>query len=158
MSNEGMTNRLPGPGGEPNHKKKTALLSGTGILVTGKRLPHHRAQWQSIRCAIQGLCDTWVSQPNFRLHVISGVGITAAGLWCRLAVSEWLWTAFAIGLVLFAELLNTAVEGLVDLIVGLSPDPLARHIKDVAAACVLTAAALATVIGIFVFAPHLITR
>jgi len=155
MSNEGMINRLPDSGAEPN-KKKTALLAGTGILVTGKRLPHHRNRWQSVRCAIQGLCDTWNSQPNFRLHVISGVGVTAAGLWCQLSVGEWLWIAFAIGLVLFAELLNTAVEGLVDLIVGLSPDPLARHIKDVAAACVLTAAILSTVIGIFVFAPHLL--
>jgi undecaprenol kinase len=73
-------------------------------------------------------------------------------------LTEWLWVAFAIGLVVFAELMNTAIEQTVDLVVGLRPDPLARRIKDIAAGCVLVAAVLAITIGVFTFIPHIAGR
>ena len=127
------------------------------LLVTSN--PVSRRTWrQACRCALQGLLGTWQSEPNFRLHVAFGVGISLAGIWCRLAPFEWVWIAVAVGFVIAAELLNTAIEGLVDLAVGLSPNPLARHVKDVAAGFVLVAAVLAVVIGALVFFPHVISR
>lgn len=110
----------------------------------------------ALRCAVQGLREAWQTQPNLRLHLGICLGVLALGLWYRLSLMEWLWVTTACGLVLTAELFNTAIEGLVDLAVGLSPVPLARHIKDVAAGCVLLAAGVAAVIGMFVFIPHLI--
>ena len=83
------------------------------------------------------------------------VAVIAAGIWLNLALIEWLWISFAIGMVIFAELMNTAIEQTVDLAVGLRPDPLARQVKDVAAGCVLFACLLAVVIGVFTFGPHL---
>jgi undecaprenol kinase len=98
----------------------------------------------------------WNTQPNFRLQVLAGAAVVAWGAWLRLSLVEWLWVSFAIGLVLFAELMNTAIEQTIDLAVGTRYDPLARQVKDVAAGCVLTAAVIAGVIGTLTFGPHLL--
>ena len=134
-----------------------AMKKGAGVLVTPKPV-RKQTRMQAIRCALRGIRESWTDQPNFRLHVYFGVCIMALGATLRLAVPEWLWISFAIGLVLFAELVNTTIEQTVDLVVGLSPDPLARRIKDVSAGCVLVAACLAVVIGCLTFIPHLIRR
>lgn len=111
---------------------------------------------EALRCALRGLCDAWVTQPNFRVHVLAASATITIGLWCRLSAVEWLWVSFAIGLVIFAELMNTAIEQTVNLVVGLRHDPLARQVKDIAAGFVLVAAALAVVIAALTFVPHVL--
>ena len=136
------------------HYVNSAASSGTGVLV--KRRPHRaRTRVQSLGFALHGLREAWHTEPNLRLHAALGAFAIVAGMWCRLTLVEWLWVSFAIGLVLFAELMNTAIEQTVDLVVGNRPDPLARRVKDVSAGCVLTAAILAVVIGALTFVPHL---
>jgi diacylglycerol kinase len=68
---------------------------------------------------------------------------------------EWALAVFAIGLVLTAELFNTAVESLVDMI---SPDysQKAGFTKDVAAGAVLIAAVVSAIIGCIIFIPKII--
>ena len=117
-----------------------------------RSLPHRH----TLRLALHGLSEAWQTRPTIRMHIWIGLGVAAAGVWCRLSVMEWLWVSFAIGLVIFAELMQTAIEQTVDLAVGLSPDPLARRVKDVAAACVLVATMLAAAIGTLTFLPHLL--
>ena len=127
-------------------------------LPAADRLRDDRSRWQAIRYALQGLHDAWQAQPNLRSHIYAGVSAVALGVWVDLSLIEWLWITFAIGLVIFAELLNTAIEHTVDLVMGRRYDPLARKAKDVAAGCVLAAAATALVIGILIFGPHLVIR
>lgn len=119
-----------------------------------RRLHRKRSLTRSMRCALRGLCDAWQSEPNLRIHVYFSAWIVACGAWSRLSLNEWLWVTFAIGLVIFAELMNTAIEQTVDLVVGLRPDPMARQVKDVAAGCVLVASLIAAVIGGLTFIPH----
>ena len=138
-------------------QRSPVALTGTGILVTSR--PHRaRTRWASCRFALHGLQDAWRTQPNIRLQVSCGLVIIALGVWCRLSLTEWLWVSFAIGVVLFAELMNTGIEQTVDLVVGLRPDPLARRVKDMSAGCVLVASVLAAVIGLLTFVPHLLMR
>ncbi len=111
---------------------------------------------QAVRCALRGLADAWRTQRNLHLQVYAGSAVVATGLWLRLLLTEWLWLSFAIGLVIFAELMNTAIEQTVDLAIGLRPDPLARQVKDLAAGCVLAAAVLAVVIGVLILGPHVL--
>ena len=111
---------------------------------------------QAFRYAAQGFRDAWRSQPNLRVHSYVGLGLIGLGLWCRLSRIEWLWVSLAIGLVIFAELMNTAIELAVDLVVGLRPDPLARRVKDLAASFVLAAASLAVIVRCLTFLPHLL--
>ena len=134
-----------------------APLKATVIRVTTRRVAR-RARIQSLHDALQGLRDAWQTQPNLRLQAYAALGVIALGLWLGLTLLDWLWVSFAIGLVLFAELMNTAIEQTVDLVVGLRPDPLARQVQDVAAGCVLIAAIVAVVIGGLTFVPHLVVR
>lgn len=117
---------------------------------------HNRGKRESLRCAFQGWKDAWISQPNLRFHVYTAAAVIAFSALLGLALIEWLWISFAIGMVIFSELMNTVIEQTVDLAVGLSPDPLARQVKDMAAGCVLFACLLAVVIGVFTLGPHLI--
>ena len=133
-----------------------ASLKDTVTLISPKMF-HRQTKRKALRCAVQGLLDAWQSQPNLRLHGYAGAAVIAAGIFFRLSLFEWLWISFAIGLVIFAELMNTAIEQTVDLVVGLRPDPLARQVKDIAAGCVLVAASLALVIGGLTFLPHLLS-
>ena len=144
-----MTNRLA--------QFSTEAFSVTERTVASRPITKQRVRY-ALKCAIQGLRDAWASQPNLRIHGYFGLGLVALGLIARLPAAGWLWVAFAVGLVFFAELMNTAIEQTVDLVVGLRPDPLARQIKDIAASCVLVATILAVVIESFVFLPHLLRR
>ena len=142
------TNRLAQLDRPPKPKRTTTL-------VTTRRVYSGRVVY-ALRCAVDGLRDAWQSQPNLRIHVYFGAAMLMLGVVCRLSLTEWLWVTFAIGLVVFAELMNTAIEQTVDLVVGLRPDPLARRIKDVSAGCVLIAALLAVTIQSLTFIPHLL--
>lgn len=134
---------------------KTAYVPEHALRIGGRDVTSRRLV-VAIRCAVQGLIEVWKTEANFRLHVLFGVGVTVAGVWCGLTPAEWLWISLSVGLVIFAELMNTAIERLVDLAAGLSPNPAARFIKDVTAGAVLVCALLACVVGWLTFIPHLI--
>lgn len=89
-----------------------------------------------------------------RIHLLITAIVLALGLFLGLSRVDWLFLLLAIALVLVAEMLNTAVEVVVDLV---SPDfhPLAGRAKDVAAGAVLLAALHAVVAGVLIFGPHL---
>jgi diacylglycerol kinase len=99
--------------------------------------------------AFAGLAAAWRTQPNLRVHAVLAVGVLAAGLVLRLAPLGWGIVALAVGLVVAAELFNSALEAAVDLA---SPQdhPLAKRAKDVAAAGVLVAALAAAAAGVAV--------
>lgn len=104
--------------------------------------------------AWQGIVHSVRSQRNMRVHLLVTFGVVAAGLWFRLSVTEWAILAVTIGLVLQAELFNTALEAVVD---KTTPEihPLAKIAKDCASGAVLVAAVLAVVVGMFIFLPKL---
>ena len=134
---------------------RIARYAGTGPLVMPNYL-RCQTRGESLRCAMEGLREAWRVQVNFRLQVYLGTVVVAFGVWVQLSLLEWLWVSFAIGLVLFAELMNTAIEQTVDLVVELRLDPQARRIKDISAGCVLVAASIAVVIGLLIFLPHVV--
>ncbi len=104
--------------------------------------------------ALKGLRLFFRTQPNARIHCVILLFVVILGAFLKLNVWEWMAICFAAGLVFVAELLNTAVELLVDLV---SPDfnELAGKVKDVAAGAVLVAAIIAVVIGLLVFFPRI---
>lgn len=116
-----------------------------------------RTLGRSFRCAMRGLREAWQNEPNFRLQITAALMVALCGLLVRLSLHEWTWIAVAAGFVLVAELINTAIERVVDLAVGLRADPLARQTKDIAAGFVLVTCLLATAIGLLTFVPHLLT-
>jgi diacylglycerol kinase (ATP) len=111
-------------------------------------------RYNSFRYAIKGIGAAFRSEQNMQLHVLAAVLVVLAGLFFDISRSEWGLIALAIGLVSSAEIMNTAVETVVNLV---SPEqhPLAGKAKDLAAGAVLVAAITALLIGLLVFGPKI---
>lgn len=100
--------------------------------------------------ACRGIVIAAREQQNLRIHLVAIALVTFIGIKLGLSAIEWSIIILSIGLVVVAELINTAIEYMVDLA---SPQfhRLAKNTKDVAAAAVLMAAIFATLIAIYIF-------
>jgi diacylglycerol kinase len=109
---------------------------------------------RSFRYAASGVKYCFTTQPNLRIHATAAVAVLIAGHWLGLSAAEMGVLALTIASVLVAEMFNTAVEALVDIV---SPDyhPLAKVAKDVAAGAVLVTALVSLVVAYFLFGPRL---
>ena len=110
---------------------------------------------RSFKYAFQGLRSGFRTQLNFRVQCGLAVVAIAGGLVLNITKNEWLWISLSVALVLFAELMNTALEAMVDLV---SPqyNELAGRIKDIAAAAVTILAANALITAAIIFVPLII--
>ncbi len=108
----------------------------------------------SFRWAFEGIFYAVDTQRNLRIHLAVTVAVIVLGLFLGLSSIEWAVLALTISFVISVEMINTAIEEMVNI---LSPAqlPAAKRAKDVAAAAVLTAAFGAVFIGLFLFAPKL---
>ena len=86
-----------------------------------------------------------------RIHLVAAALVVVAGCIFKVGRGEWIALVLSCALVLSMEIVNTALEAVVDLA---SPDihPLARKAKDCAAAAVLVSAIGAVIVGVLVFA------
>ena len=109
----------------------------------------------SFAYAFAGLRYCFRTQRNFRVHIAIAVVAVLLGLLLGLAWVEWAIMATVIVMVLGAEMVNTMVESLVDLVTQ-DYHPLAKVAKDVSAGVVLLMAIGAAVVGILIFAPKLL--
>jgi diacylglycerol kinase len=105
--------------------------------------------------AVSGIRQAVASQRNMRIHFGVAFVVAAAGFYFEISITEWGLVLLAIGLVISAELMNTAIETLVDLIEP-GKNPKAGRIKDIAAGSVLIAAICALGIGLLVFLKYLL--
>src|ERR1700743_350540 len=105
--------------------------------------------------AFKGLAHAAKTQVNFRVHLILAVIAIVLGYTLNISTAEWLWITLCIGMVLLTELINTAIELLVDLV---SPEynEKAGRVKDMCAAAVLITAITALVIGLVIFVPKIL--
>lgn len=110
---------------------------------------------RSVGYALAGLAEMVINHNNFRLQVVIGIIAALAGFFFKLNPSEWMFLILAGGLVLVAEMANSAVEFVVDLITR-ERRPEAKKAKDIAAGMVLLASGFSIVIGILLFCPRLI--
>lgn len=100
--------------------------------------------------AINGIIYTATTQRNFRIQLILAVIVLALSLFYGLSTTEFLCLVFALFFVIFAEMVNTAIETVVDLFVDVY-HPKAKIAKDVAAGAVVLSACNALIVGYFVF-------
>lgn len=111
---------------------------------------------ESFNSAIEGFIFVLKSQRNMRLHFIIAGLVLLLGIYLNLEKVELLLLTVAISFVLLAEMFNTAIELVIDLITD-TFHPLARIIKDITAGCVLIAAINSVVVGYLVFAKFFFT-
>ncbi|QCR32923.1 diacylglycerol kinase family protein [Lysinibacillus sp. SGAir0095] len=95
---------------------------------------------------------TAMREQNMRIHIISAIIVIIASILTGLTINEWLIIILVITLVIGAEMINTAIESVVNLA---SPEihPLAKQAKDVAAGAVLVIALASVIIGLLIFLP-----
>ena len=108
----------------------------------------------SIDFAIQGILHATRTQKHMRYHFCSAILLLVAVLFLRISALEFTVLCLSVAFVLFAEMMNTAVEAIVDMV---SPDyhPLAKVAKDVAAGAVLIAAFGTAVMGYSILSKYI---
>ena len=125
--------------------------------------PHQRnvqrnvSFWRGFQFAGEGLLYAFRTQRNFRVHLVMAIAAILLAAWLRLSPQSWAILALVIGLVLTAEMINTAAEALVDLT---SPEyhPLAKLVKDLMAGAVLIVALISVIVGLLILGPPLLLR
>jgi diacylglycerol kinase len=107
-----------------------------------------------IGIAFDGIIDLIKSENNAKIHLISTIVVIIVGFKLQFLAIEWLWISLAIAGVWVAELINTSIEKLTDLI---SPEinPIAKKVKDYAAGAVLVMAIWAIFVFCLISFPHL---
>lgn len=108
---------------------------------------------ESFNCAIEGFIYVLKTQRNMRVHFMLGVLMFTLGIILDFSRIELVCLGGIITLVLFAEMINTAIEYTIDLISD-AFHPLARIIKDVSSGAVLVTAVSSIIIGYLLFSRH----
>lgn len=103
--------------------------------------------------AWQGIVYVFRTQRNARIHLAVAVFVLAVAALLRVSLLELSILLVCIMAVIVAEMLNTVVEAVVDLVTA-QYHPLAKVAKDVAAGAVLSSAIVSAVIGVLVLGPH----
>lgn len=109
----------------------------------------------SFKYAWAGLSYTFLTQRNFRVHLLIGTLALSLGFGLHLSALEMAVIGLTSGVVLAMELLNTAVEAVVDLTVQQTYHNLAKIAKDCAAGAVLISAIAAVLVAGFLLLPPL---
>ncbi|MBL7785177.1 MAG: diacylglycerol kinase family protein [Chitinophagales bacterium] len=115
-----------------------------------------RKEWRSFGFAWRGIATSSRHETHLQFHWIAALLVTSASCLLDINRYEWIAVTLCMVMVLAAELFNTAIEHLTDLV---SPDYhlLAQKTKDAAAGAVLVVAIGAIVVGVVVFLPKIWT-
>ena len=115
-----------------------------------------RKKAATFRNALKGISIGFSEETNFQIQLACGIIAIVLGLYFQISVIEWLFVIAVSGLVLTAELLNTALEELCDMLKS-THDPHVGKIKDLAAGAVLLASFCALSVGFVIFVPRLLS-
>lgn len=101
-----------------------------------------------------GLREVLKTEQNVKFQFITACFVVLAGIIFQLALIEWAIIILTIGFVIVSEIVNTAVERLMDYV---KPEihPLAGMIKDISAGAVLLSAIISVIVGLIIFLPEL---
>lgn len=107
---------------------------------------------KSFGYAFEGIATGISKERNMKIHCMAAVAVVVAGIVLKISVMEWCMCFVLFGLIMALELVNTAVEAVVDLVTE-ERKPLAKVAKDTAAGAVLIAAIMAAIVGGIIFIP-----
>lgn len=105
--------------------------------------------------AYEGIIYTMIKERNMHIHIIMAIIVVLGGAIFQISYVEWLVCLVLIGLVMSLELVNTAIEAVVDLITT-DDNHLAKVAKDASAGAVLVSAIISALIGFIIFLPKIL--
>lgn len=111
--------------------------------------------YKSFGYAFEGIFTGIKKERNMKIHCLAMLCVVAAGFFMKISMTEWCICLILFGLILSLELVNTAVEAVVDLVTE-EKKPLAKIAKNTAAGAVLIAAIMAAGVGLIIFVPKIL--
>lgn len=121
-----------------------------------KKKRSFRRLLKSFKFAFQGLKYAFTYEQNMVVHLLVTIMVIILGIVLKISMIEWLFCFILIGLVIATELINTAIEAVVDLVTE-EKKVLAKVAKDTASAAVFVFALVAVCSGLIIFVPKLIS-
>ncbi len=110
--------------------------------------------YKSFGYAFEGIINTILHERNMQIHCCVTILVIIFGFILHISLAEWMICLLLFALVLSLELVNTALEAVVDLATT-ERKPLAKKAKDAAAGAVLISAIIAAILGGIIFFPKL---
>lgn len=110
--------------------------------------------FRSVKFAQAGLREAFFNHPNFRWQLALAAGAAGLGMVLGLSAAEWAILSLTFGLVLAAEMANSSIEAVVDLITQ-ERRLKAQIAKDLAAGMVFLSAVISVIVGILLFGPRI---
>jgi diacylglycerol kinase len=110
---------------------------------------------ESFKHAIDGIVNATSKERNLKIHFSAMACVIAAGLIVGLSQMEWMVCIILCGLVISAELFNTAIEKAMDYI-SMDRHPEIGFVKDASAGAVLVLTVTSVIIGLMIFIPKLV--
>ena len=120
-----------------------------------KRKWKNRDLIASLEFALTGIFTAFKEERNMRKHALSAILAIVAGFLFRISATEWLFLLLSVSLVIAFEIMNSALENVVDLASDYHFSMLAKNAKDMAAGAVLVISGFALVTGLMIFVPKL---
>lgn len=125
-------------------------------MIPGQK-ENHPTFKRSFLFAIQGFRTAWRNERNIKVMVAGALVSIVISIVLQIDLMSWALILFCCGAVIAAELLNTAIENVVDLV---SPEyhPLAGRAKDVSAGAVWALCVMVAIVGLLVFLRAILMR
>ena len=120
-----------------------------------KRKWKNRDLLSSLDFALTGIFTAFQEERNMRKHAVTSLLVVLAGFVFQVSKIEWLFLLLSIFLVIAFEILNSAIENVVDLASHYHFSMLAKKAKDMAAGAVLVVSLFAAVTGLIIFIPRI---
>jgi len=108
---------------------------------------------KSFGYSIKGFLAAINGERNIRIHLGATLIVTALGFWFEISGTDWCILLIVIGTVISAELINTSIECLANVVtkdhhVGIG------KVKDIASSAVLVLSAISVIVGVIVFTKY----
>lgn len=110
----------------------------------------------SFKYAICGLKSAYKREQNLKVHIMIMIIVIIAGIVLKIDKMEWIICIILFAIVIGTELMNTAIEAIVDMVMP-EINAKAKFIKDVSASSVLVFAMGSAIIGLIIFIPKIIS-
>ncbi len=110
----------------------------------------------SFKYAFNGLIDTYRTEQSVWIYIPVALLVILMGFLLKISNYEWMVVVLILGIILSLELVNTALEAVVDLITN-EYKPLAKKAKDTVSAAVLVFAVASVIVGLIIFLPKFIS-
>ncbi|MBM7651676.1 diacylglycerol kinase family protein [Neobacillus cucumis] len=112
---------------------------------------------KSFSFAVIGILTAIKNERNMRFHFISSLLVLFFSFFFSISKMEWIIVLFLIGGMFALELINSAIERVVDLVTT-EYHPLAKQAKDMAAGAVFVYAVLSVIVGLVIFLPYVLKQ